>query len=103
MKAIYFLATFCYFVSCGAQNESEVTEYCVEQCKNKCIPCNEPIECTKDQTDCGLDKPDPAFGGVCPAHAICVPTDYNCKYTVILEIYVGNSATENVTSIEISL
>lgn len=77
MKAVYLLATLGYLVSCGA--ESDVTEYCEEQCKNTCIPCNKPIRCTDDQTDCGLGKPDPEFGGVCPAHSICVPKDYNCK------------------------
>ena len=78
MKAFQILASFCFIVSCIA--EPEVTEYCEEQCKNVCIPCNDPVRCTDEQRDCGLGDPDPAFGGVCPAHSICVPKDFNCKY-----------------------
>ena len=57
----------------------EVNEYCEEQCKDVCIPCQEPVRCTEEENDCGLGKPDPAFGGVCPAHSICVKKEFNCK------------------------
>ena len=60
-------------------NETAVKEYCEEECEQKCVPCHDVVECTQDQTNCGLGKPDPAFGGVCPAQPICVPSDYNCK------------------------
>ena len=77
MKVLYFLGVFSCFVFCGA--ESDVTEYCEEKCKNVCIPCQDQITCTQNQTDCGLGKPDPAFGGVCPPHHICVEDEFNCK------------------------
>jgi hypothetical protein len=76
MKFICSLSILMYIVSCGAA--SDVTEYCEEQCKDVCVPCQEPTRCTEDQNDCGLGTPDPAFGGVCPAHSICVQKDYNC-------------------------
>ena len=84
MKAVHVLTTLCFIVSCVA--EPEVTEYCEEQCKNVCIPCNDPVRCTDEQRDCGLGDPDPAFGGVCPAHSICVPKDFNCKIFVFYNI-----------------
>ena len=84
MKAIYLLAIAC-FVSCDAQgNATGITEYCEEQCKNVCVPCNKPVTCTEDQRDCGLDKPDPEFGGVCPAHSVCVPKDFNCMSIMVI-------------------
>ena len=76
MKILYFLGVFSCFVLSGAE---DVTEFCEEKCKEVCVPCHEPITCTQNQTDCGLGKPDPAFGGVCPPHSICVPSNMNCK------------------------
>ena len=78
MKSFRFLAILSYFVFCEATNTT-VTEFCEEQCKEECIPCQEPVRCTDEQTDCGLGPPDPKFGGVCPPHSICVPKDMNCK------------------------
>ena len=60
--------------------DSDVTEYCEQQCKHVCIPCQAPIKCKDDERDCGLKDPDPAFGGVCPAHSYCVKNTYNCNY-----------------------
>ena len=77
MKVLYFFGVLSCLVFCAA--ESDVNEYCEEQCKNVCVPCQDPITCTGNQTDCGLGEPDPAFGGVCPPHAICVPEIENCK------------------------
>jgi hypothetical protein len=77
MKVLYFLGVFSCFVFCGAD---EVTEYCQEKCKNVCIPCQDEVKCNQTtQTFCGLDKPDPAFGGVCPPHDLCVKKEFNCK------------------------
>ena len=59
--------------------ESDTKQYCEEQCQDVCVPCQEPVRCTEDQRDCGLGAPDPTFGGVCPAHSICVGKDFNCK------------------------
>ena len=75
---------------CIITEDTEVTEYCEEQCKDVCYVCTEPVRCTMNQTDCGLGKPDPAFGGVCPPHSICVGNEFNCNYTnliVIIQIY----------------
>ena len=77
MKVLYSLAILSYFVFCEAATDAN--EYCEEQCKNVCVPCQDPIRCTEDQRDCGLGAPDPAFGGVCPPHSICVEKDFNCK------------------------
>lgn len=76
MKVCYLLGVLSCLLHCKA--ESDVTEYCEEQCKNVCIPCQDPITCTANQTDCGLKKPDPAFGGVCPPHSKCVEKEFNC-------------------------
>merc|ERR1712223_2019879 len=76
MKILYFLGALSCFALCGA--ESDVNEYCEEQCKNVCIPCQEPIRCTQSQTDCGLGEPDENFGGVCPPHSICVEPEFHC-------------------------
>ena len=57
-----------------------ITHWCEMECKDVCIPCQEPIRCGEEETDCGLGPPDPKFGGVCPPHSICVPKDMNCKY-----------------------
>ena len=78
MKILSSLAVLTFVMVCSA-DEEEVTEFCEETCKDVCVPCQEPIVCTEDQNDCGLGKPDPAFGGVCPPHSICVPKDNNCK------------------------
>ena len=78
MRVLYILAIFLSTAFC--QTDSEVTEYCEEQCKDVCYICTEPVTCTDNQTDCGLGKPDPAFGGVCPPHSICVEKEFNCKY-----------------------
>jgi hypothetical protein len=77
MKILSSLVILAYFVGCNAQEEWG--EYCQELCADKCVPCEDQIKCTEEETDCGLGKPDPAFGGVCPAHYICVPKDKNCK------------------------
>ena len=74
---VAYLAVCCSAFS-GAPGE-EVTEYCEEQCKDICIPCQEPVRCTEEENDCGLGQPDPAFGGVCPPHSICVKKGFNCK------------------------
>ena len=79
MKVLSTLAILSYFVLCEAENSTTVNEYCEEQCKDICVPCQEPIKCTEDQKDCGLGAPDPAFGGVCPPHSICVAKEFNCK------------------------
>ena len=76
MKVLGSLVILAFFAVCNAD---EVTEYCVEECKDVCEPCQEPITCTEDQNDCGLGTPDPAFGGVCPPHSICVPKEFNCR------------------------
>ena len=90
MRPIYFLLIFGYFLSCDAQSSPAPTtpspfynqtsnEFCKHKCEEKCIPCQEPIKCTESQRDCGLSKPDPAYGGVCPPHSICVEKEFNCK------------------------
>ena len=79
MKILYFLGAISCFALCGA--ESDVNEYCEEQCKNVCIPRQEPVRCTQNQTDCGLGEPDENFGGVCPPHSICVEPEFHCKIT----------------------
>ena len=76
MNILSSLVILASFVSCNGQ---EVTEYCEDQCKNVCIPCHDVVLCTEVEKDCGLGKPDPAFGGVCPPHEICVPKEFNCK------------------------
>ena len=77
MKILSSLVILAYFVGCNA--EEDVTEYCENQCKDVCIPCQDPVRCTEEENDCGLGIPDPAFGGVCPPHSICVQKDFNCK------------------------
>merc|ERR1712226_1435872 len=63
MKVLYFLGVSACFVVVAANT---VTEYCEEQCKNKCTPCLELVKtCKTNQTDCGLGKPDPVFKGAC--------------------------------------
>ena len=100
MKIIYSLAILSYFVVCDAQTNvatsndaqttmvatvattvatSNETEYCENQCNDVCAPCQDPIRCTEDQTDCGLSPPDPNYHEICPVHSICVEKDTNCK------------------------
>ena len=93
MKIILSLAIVSYFVICEVS--SDVTEYCEEQCKDVCVPCQEPTKCTEDQNDSGLGAPDPAFGGVCPPHSICVQKDFNCEYT---NIFADFSMLKNNTT-----
>ena len=86
MKSFYLLSLLSCFVFCEAQNNT-INEYCEMECKDVCIPCQEPIRCGEEETDCGLGPPDPAFGGVCPPHSICVPKSMNCKFSQnILEV-----------------
>lgn len=84
MKIVYSLAILSYSVF--YQAASEGNEYCEEQCKDVCVPCQEPIRCSEDQRDCGLSAPDPTFGGVCPPHSICVGKEFNCKKNIILTL-----------------
>ena len=92
MRSFHLLAIFSYMVFCRAQNGSTpaphsgseaITKsghFCNVKCKDICIPCQEPVRCVDEETDCGLGEPDPAFGGVCPPHSKCVPKVMNCKY-----------------------
>ena len=75
----FTLVVFISSISSTISTGGEVNEYCEEQCKDVCIPCQEPVRCTEDENDCGLGQPDPAFGGVCPPHSICVKKEFNCK------------------------
>ena len=86
MKILYFLGVIYCFTICLA--ESDVNEYCEEQCKNVCIPCQEPVRCTQNQTDCGLGEPDENFGGVCPPHSICVEPEFHCKMKHKNDLYL---------------
>lgn len=63
----------------------EVTEYCEEQCNDVCHVCQEPVPCTEEEIDCGLRKPDPAFGGICPPQPICVQKEFNCKIICVVQ------------------
>ena len=102
MKVICCLLIWSSFVNYGfclanedmKANETAVKEYCEEECEQKCVPCHEVVECTQDQTDCGLGKPDPAFGGVCPAQPICVSSDYNCKSILIFTTFLLSRTTK---------
>ena len=77
MKVLYFLGVSACFVVVAANT---VTEYCEEQCKNKCTPCLELVKtCKINQTDCGLGKPDPVFKGACDPHHVCVEPEFHCK------------------------
>ena len=80
MRVFFILAVSISVAFCITTEDSEITEYCEEQCKDVCYVCTEPVRCTENQTDCGLGKPDPAFGGVCPPHSICVDKEFNCNY-----------------------
>ena len=82
MRVFCVLVLFISVAFCSTTEE--VTEYCEEQCKDVCYICTEPVRCTENQTDCGLGKPDPAFGGVCPPHSICVNKEFNCNSTNLL-------------------
>jgi len=73
------------FVTCNF-TERDVTQYCRDECKEICIPCQQPIRCTSNQTYCGLGDPDPDFGGVCPSHSICIEKEFNCKYIIFLQL-----------------
>merc|ERR1711936_535134 len=76
MKVLYFLGVSACFVVVAANT---VTEYCEEQCKNKCTPCLELVKtCKTNQTDCGLGKPDPVFKGACDPHHVCVEPEFHC-------------------------
>jgi len=56
----------------------EVTEFCEDKCADVCHICLVPQPCTEEETDCGMGEPDPAFGGICPPHPICVQKEFNC-------------------------
>ena len=81
MKAIYSLAILSYFAfgEAAQYQNSTAKEYCEQQCENVCVPCQTQETCSATQTYCGLQDPDPAFGGVCPAHHKCVEKNQNCK------------------------
>ena len=79
MKSFYLVSVLSFLVLCEAQNNT-INEYCEMECKDVCVPCQEPVRCGEEETDCGLGPPDPTFGGVCPPHSICVPKDMNCKF-----------------------
>ena len=67
MKATYLLVIFSYIAFCNGLSispNSTAKEYCVEQCRDICVPCQEDPGCKDEQRECGLGKPDPAFGGV---------------------------------------
>ena len=82
MKVFYWLAVLSYFICYEAQGKT-VDQYCKEECEEKCIPCEEQRTCNvTTQNDCGLGERDPAYGGVCAAHYICVPKENNCKYQI---------------------
>ena len=90
MKATYLLVIFSYIAFCNGLSispNSTAKEYCVEQCRDICVPCQEDPGCKDEQRECGLGKPDPAFGGVCPPHMICEHKDYNCKWTKSLAYF----------------
>ena len=79
MHVLSFLVILASFAACNTEDTEEITEYCEEKCKDVCVPCQTPVRCTEEQNDCGLGKPDPTFGGVCPPHSICVEKEFNCN------------------------
>ena len=88
MNTFYTLTILLTFVTCNG-TERDISQYCRDECEEVCIPCQQPIKCTSNQTDCGLRDPDPNFGGVCPSHSICIEKEYNCKYIILLESFQG--------------
>ena len=88
MKTFYILIVLFNFVTCNSA-EIDVTQYCKDECKEVCMPCQQPIRCTSNQTDCGLGDPDPAFGGTCPHPSICIEKEFNCRYIIFLELFQG--------------
>ena len=61
------------------ETESEVTQFCENQCTDVCHICITPTTCADNQTHCGMGQPDPNFGGICPPHPICVEEQFNCN------------------------
>ena len=79
MQVLYFLSILTLF-GFVTSIETEVTQYCEDQCHDVCHICVTPTTCGANQTMCGMGKPDPNFGGICPPHPVCVDDEFNCNY-----------------------
>ena len=55
---------------------------CTEICENECQYCKHPETCGEDEFKCGEEAPE--VGPDCPANEICVPSDCECKSSMIL-------------------
>ena len=81
MNVICWLAILAWCASCISADQ--LHEECQDSCEDVCVPCQSTPNCTEYQTDCGLGKPNPAFGGICPTQKICVPKTQNCMSILI--------------------
>ena len=80
MQVLSFLSMLSLFTCCVTSTETEVNQYCEEQCRQSCHICITPTTCENNQTMCGMGKPDPNFGGTCPPHPICVDEKFDCNF-----------------------